>query len=547
MNWHAFLKTFSKNERLALTGAIVVFAVSTTPWGITAFYNPTAPAPIEGGTYVEAIVGQPTTVNPLLIGENDADRDLVRLLFSSLEDLAESIEESSDHKTWLVTIKENLKWSAGEDIDSNDIIFTIETIQNPDSRSGLYSSWRGVIVEKITSREARFTLRSPSAFFGDNIRALQIAPRHIFVNIPVPNLRLSGYNLEPVGNGPYRFAGFDKTKNGFIESYRLETNPYYTRTKPLIKNFSIRFFTDIEKALQAFDRREVDGIGKVFSEDLEKIKIGYQLIELPASQYYAIFLNPSINAALKDINIRKALSLAVDRAQIIQSTLGEKGVPMDGPIPPFLNGYVPTEVEIFSIKEATKVLEAADWKLNENGLREKKNKNTAITLELSLIVPQTPFLSKVAEIIKEDWGKIGVKINLVLLNPKEVISDALRTRNYDMVLLGNALNNVDVFSFWHSSQRFSPGLNLALYENKKVDELLEKIRQEFDSGVRVELLAEMQNIIREDRPAIFLFSPTYLYAAIKSLGGFEPVILSTPSERFANINEWYVKTARVFK
>jgi len=117
-----------------------------------------------------------------------------------------------------------------------------------------------------------------------------------------------------------------------------------------------------------------------------------------------------------------------------------------------------------------------------------------------------------------------------------------------MIIFGNILKTTpDIFSFWHSSERFHPGLNLGLYENEKVDALLELIRITNNQSSRIQAIQELQRIITKDKPAIFLFSPDYLYAGPKNLGGFNVKLIASPTERFEEINKWYLKTARVFK
>ena len=195
------------------------------------------------------------------------------------------------------------------------------------------------------------------------------------------------------------------------------------------------------------------------------------------------------------------------------------------------------------------ILEKAKWAANpENGTRGKKIGRQTETLEFSLIVPQIPFLTETAEILKQDWEQIGVKLNLIIMSPEDVANEAVKTRNYQMILFGNILrSNPDIFSFWHSSERFYPGLNLSLYSNKKVDTLLESLRKNSDKDSRNKQLSEIQKLIAGDHPAIFLYSPTYLYAAPAGLGGFEETVINTSSDRFNNISNWYLETKRVFK
>ena len=169
-------------------------------------------------------------------------------------------------------------------------------------------------------------------------------------------------------------------------------------------------------------------------------------------------------------------------------------------------------------------------------------------MEFSLIVPQISFLIKTAEIIKENWNAIGVKLNLIVLNPNDIINQVIRSRDYEMILFGiNPQNKEDQFSFWHSSQKFYPGLNLAIYGNSQADKLMEEIRQTKDFLERQAKLKNLQTVINQSLPAIFLYSPKYFYVSTNDLGGFKEKFLNTASDRFQDIKNWYVKTSFVFK
>ena len=164
------------------------------------------------------------------------------------------------------------------------------------------------------------------------------------------------------------------------------------------------------------------------------------------------------------------------------------------------------------------------------------------------MVPEAKFLIESANLIRDDWKKIGVSLNPVVMKLSDVVNNAIKPRNYQMILFGNTLNNnPDVFSFWHSSQRFDPGLNLAIFSDKNADNLLENIRQNLDENTRQQDLSRLQKIINDAKPAVFLYSPKYIYATSKSLGGFSAKSIAFSANRFEKVNEWYLKTARVFK
>ncbi len=548
---HQIYKNFTKTEQYIFWGSFLVFIASGTLLCLLILQTTTIEVPVESGIYREGIIGQPVAINPILSGITDADRDLIELVFANLTDLAESHESSSDGQIWNVILQPDLVWSDGKPLTSDDVIFTIDTIQNPASRSPLFLTWQGVIIDRISEREVEFTLRNPYAFFLDNLRGLKIIPKHIFGNIPVENFRLSEFNLEPVGSGPYQFVSSEKRKDGFISKYRLRANEHYAKQKPFIKAIEIIFFSSTADLIDAFNKKIIDGFGGLSPKQISSLQLNHKILEKVMPQYYAIFLNKNASASLADPAVLQAIGLATNKQALIESSFDGKALIVNSPIPSTVVGYdrAADPGNEFSIEKANGILDAAKWNINKNTeIREKQIGRGLETLEFNIVVPQISFLVDTIEILKEDWRRIGVKINPIILSPADVVNEVVKTRNYQMMLFGNILRgNSDVFSFWHSSERFYPGLNLSLYENKKVDTLLESARKNLDEVSRFEDLSELQKLIIKDQPAIFLYSPLYLYAAPKELGGFEESSIVTPSDRFKHINKWYLETERIFK
>ncbi len=541
------LKNLTHTERQALLGSVLVFAVSAILFGTKSFYSQTTLKPIAGGRYVEGIVGQPFSINPLL-ASTDTDRDLMEVFFGTLGALSDNMKESDNHTSWTVSLKPDLRWSDGEPLTSDDVVFTLETAVDPETHSPLSPEWQTVNATRLSEREIKFTLRTPYAFFEDSLKRLRIVPRHIFGNIPPANLRLSSYNLEPISSGPYSFVSFDKRKDGFISEYRLIGNKNYASEAPLIKELVFRFFPSYDEAIAAFNRREIDGLGGLDYKSLEKIKIGYETSTMAMPRYYALFLNQNAHPALQDLRVRTALSYAINRNAIVQTVLKNYGLAIYGPLHPGVPGYDPVLDNQKSPEEIGALLDLAGWKKNSEGIRTKIIGGKEIQMDFELITPDVPFLADAASLVREDLQAVGVSIRLVSMSTAEITARAIKTRNYQIILFGNILGkSPDIFSFWHSSERFYPGLNLALYTNRSVDALLESIRKDFDAESRKRALRELQKIIHDDYPAVFLFSPSYIYAHQKSLGGFDVQFIHLPSERLRDVAKWYLKTARVLK
>ncbi len=191
------------------------------------------------------------------------------------------------------------------------------------------------------------------------------------------------------------------------------------------------------------------------------------------------------------------------------------------------------------------VLKSTRTKLNELCAAPSEE---VIPLSFSLSVPNQPILLKVASLLKEEWQQLGIEVNIKPVDAAVFAEEIIRPRNYEMLLFGEVISAVpDLYPFWHSSQVKDPGLNLAGYENKDSDKLLEEARQKSDENERKTALEKFQNILIEDAPAIFLYSPNYIYLVSEEIKGINAKIIVDPSKRFSDIEEWYIKTKRVWK
>jgi len=184
-------------------------------------------------------------------------------------------------------------------------------------------------------------------------------------------------------------------------------------------------------------------------------------------------------------------------------------------------------------------------KLNEVCFGEPKQ---TLALKFSLVTVDQPQLVALSELLKQQWKSIGVEVEIKKISTSEIEQDFIKPRNYESLLFGEVLGAIpDPLPFWHSSQKKDPGLNLALYENGKADELLEEVRESSEPEVRAEKLALFQNILIEDAPCVFLYSSDYIYLVSKEIKGVNIKKIIDPSKRFVGIENWYIKTRRVFK
>jgi len=489
---------------------------------------------IEGGTYKEGVIGQPININPIL-SNNPVDQKISSLLFSPLTFFLKNLLVSDDGKTYTLELDDKLKWSDGKPLTSDDVIFTIQTIQNINARSPFYENWQGVKIERISAIQVKINLPNPNFLFQKNIENLQIIPKHIFGSIPIENIALSEYKLKPVGNGPYKFLDFSKRKDGFITTYTLIKNNYSSQ-KPAIKKIQFVFFENEKDVNQALLLHQINGFG-FFGPQTEinlNLLKGYETKKIYTTTYYAALFNTN-SPILKNTNLRKALTLSIDLPEINKTLFENSALLVSGPV---LNSQKSDFTTSYDLPSAQNLI--SQWKV--------KNKNSQLII--NLVVPNVNFLKQTAEKIKDYWEIAGVDtVNINILDFSSPENNyVLKTKNYDVLLLGNTpLNSEDLFVFWHSSQINYPGLNLTAYSNPRVDGLLEKIRETEDNNTRNQLLINLQNTIVNDYPAVFLYRLPYFYIYSKNLQANFPSNITLPQNIYTNINNWSIITVRIIK
>jgi len=172
----------------------------------------------------------------------------------------------------------------------------------------------------------------------------------------------------------------------------------------------------------------------------------------------------------------------------------------------------------------------------ETGVRRKGTKDLAFTIATGNV----PELVKTAEVVTAVWREIGVEVHVEAYNTGELNTNVIRPREYEALFFGEVIGrSLDLFAFWHSTQRSDPGLNLALYVNPRADKLLSEARASADSTVRAEKYAAFAEYVREDIPAIFLYAPEYVYVMPSDLHYSPLSTFTTGSDRFTTAHRWY--------
>lgn len=563
-------RLLGRTERLSLLIFLITFLISGGFLGIKFYFDHRVFVPAYGGEYAEALIGSPRNVSPIYAYANPVDADIVRLVFSGLlrydghgsivPDIAESYSLSPDFKTYTFKLRQDVRFQDGTPLTADDVVFTFSVIQDEAWKSPLNASLAGIKIEKLGDYEVALTLEEPFMPFLE-VLTVGILPKHLWEGIKPSSARLSEINLKPVGSGPFKFSSFVRSRDGSFRSYSLERNDQYYGKKPYLDGVVFHFYQSYEEASDALKSHTVSGL-VYFSKggqpggdnkggtgelgDLDKNpEVEYYKLKLP--QYNALFLNVRKNDILADQKVRKAIALALNKEEIWSEATGKEGSVLNAPIPEGFLGYEPQIKTIpFDPVASVELLESAGWKLKTSTSTVRSKKETSLSFHF-LTLDRAEYL-QAASVIVDNLSKVGIEAVLQTASSAELQRDIIRPRNYDALLYGEVLGlDPDLYPFWHSSQADEPGLNLSGFLNRDADKLLEDARKLGSAEERSIRYRAFQAILADEIPAIFLYTPNYIYPQRKTIKGFDVSVLSVASDRFSNITDWYTKNKRAFR
>jgi peptide/nickel transport system substrate-binding protein len=547
---------FSPSEKVVFYFLSVVLIVS----GLSLLYRVNESflisVPASGGSLSEGIIGTPRFINPVL-AISDTDRDLTTLIYSGLmridengnlvKDLAESYKISEDGTIYTFTLRKDVYFHNGSRITSADIDFTIGEILDPKIKSPKRSSWDQVKVEVVDDRVIRFVLKQPYTPFIQNT-TVGILPKDIWKNVDADSFLFSNLNIKPIGSGPYKVDTIKNNSAGTPSQYTLSPFKKYILGEPYISNLILKFYNNETEMLKAYENKDIESMNSISPEKIKNIAIKNGIIKTSTlPRVFGIFLNQNISPIFANKEVRLALDKSLDKKKIVNEVLYGFGEVINGPLPKD-KGNDEEQTQENRLIEARKILEEGGWKLNSFGIYEKKGPKETERLTFSISTADTPELKQVAEIVKESWHSLGAEVELKIFEIGDLNQNIIRPRKYDGLLFGEIVGrDLDLYPFWHSSQRNDPGLNISLYTNIKVDKIVENLRKSQDEKERELLIQDFETEITKDIPAIFIYSPyfTYIYPnKIQNVSFENPTI---PGERFSNISKWFIETNKIWK
>lgn len=510
-------------------------------------YLPTRPT--YGGVYSEGVQGEIKQLNPLYSPINNAETSVTSLIFSGLTkraeggevkpDLAENWDISTDKKTYTFHLRKGVQWHDGKDFTADDVAFTFQKIQEPDAASAYLASWKGVEVKTLDQDTVEFVLPDPYAYFLDQTN-VPIIPRHLLEAIPAASLKSSEFSKAPVGTGPFVFEEFKELKNH--QEVWLTANEAYYGEEAYFDQVAIKAYKNYSAVLDAYRYRSVTAIERVNPKDLADRSAlpNISAYNLSIPEYDTLIFNLR-SGLTKDKALREAVSLALNRQEIIDEVYDGWATPVYSAILPGFPGYTSQPRTAPNSTLASQKLAAAGYtKSAENNLMKDGQLST-----LRLVTHDDEVKKKEAGIIAESLKALGFNVEVEVYPFSSFIEDYVRTRNYDLLLISQGLGaGGDLYAYYHGNLRDDPGLNFSGLQMREVDKYLEEARNTQDAGLREARYQSIAKILSQEIPAVNICRPSYIFGVSKDVKGIGPMKLVEPKDKYSQLNSWYVKEVR---
>ena len=397
-------------------------------------------------------------------------------------------------------LRDGVRWQDGAPFTSRDVRFTYNALMDDRVASPRKSDYELVLsLDAQDERTVRVVYRRP---FSPALESwmMSILPAHLLEDVAPDQWPLK-FNRAPVGTGPFKFAEW-KT-NQFV---RVVRNDDYFRGRPHLGGIVFRVLPDPLTLRLAFETRQIDfwgvdpwAVGSFRQDDR------FTLFSAPSNSYNYIGWNLR-KPMFQDLRVRQALAHAVNIGQMIRYVLYGYGVQSTGIFTPEMWFFNPAVQPLaYDPEKARALLAEAGWKPGPDGILEKDGQRFSFTL---ITNNGNAIRSDIATLVQADLKAIGIEVSVEMYEWAVFIKNFVNKGEFDAVVLGWALGQgFDQFQIWHSSQTGPEQLNMVAYKNPEADRLLQAIREEFDRDTIIKLCGELQQLIYDDQPYMFLFVP----------------------------------------
>lgn len=475
-----------------------------------------------------SISSSPSKLNPL-IATDSASGEIADWIFDSLvgydkegkvvPKLAESYR-FENNTTLIFKLREGIKWSDGKPFSAEDVLFTYQLITSPKIYTPYADEFRYVKrVEVLGKDKIKVTYKEPY-FKALQTWMVSIVPKHILEK--EKDIMTSFFNQHPIGTGKYTIDGFEVSKD-----IVLKANPNYYIHKPNIDKIVYHFMPDPSTEFLMLKSGKLD-VGSLTPLQMEReideeFKKRYNFFEKMSNSYTYLGFNLK-NPKFKDPKIRQALSLAVDRKELVDILFFGHGRVCTGPFMPKTSAFNP-DVGIPKVdrKRAKALLKEAGYdKGHPLAFEIVTNSNNKIRLYA-------------AQIIQHQLAKIGVKVTIRAMEWQAFLNTVVMPKKFEAVVLGWGLGLMpDAYSIWHSDGYRKGGFNFIGYKNSEVDRLIKKAEKTIDKEEFGKIYRKIFALIVKDNPYLFLYIPNSITVVNRDIKNVSSSIIGV----MHNVIDW---------
>lgn len=499
--------------------------------------------------------------NPL-ISNTQYDGYVNSLVYSSLlrlndkieleNDLAQSYTISDDSKVVTFVLKEGLSFHDGEPLTAEDVKFTLEAIARPGYEGDLQSYVKSIVgfedfnkgkaeefagVKVFDEKTIEISFEKPYSPMLSNIGGLSILPKHIWEKIDAAEWSKSEALANPIGSGPYKFKEFKN--NEYVE---LEAFENYHEGAPKTAQFILKVVNEATVQAELIQKSvDIADVSNIKKEETEQLKAqGVDVARYPNSKMQYMGFNLR-DERLSDINLRTAIAYGIDRNAIVEGLLEGKGYVINTPMVPTLWSYPKEGLVEYSFNEekAKEYLKEAGYEDTDgDGIVDKDGKKLALTL----VVPTGDKVrEQTGAVIKDNLKKIGVEIELDLMDFNAVMEKVVGNHEFELYLMGNTLgSDPDPTPNWYSTQASDEkgvfGWNIAGFRSEEADKLMDQNTQETNQEKRAKVLQEFGRLLNKELPWVPLYAADITKAYRSDLTGYSPNTFVD----FYNVHLWEI-------
>jgi peptide/nickel transport system substrate-binding protein len=409
-------------------------------------------------------------------------------------------------------LRRGVRFHDGHELTARDVRFTYETLMDPRNLSPRVPDFEPIkAVEAPDPYTVRVTYKE---LFqpGFESWSMGILPEHLLNREALAaearaagkdpaafSVRDSAFNRRPVGSGPFRFAKWESDV-----SIRLTRFDDYWQGPPNFQEYLVRILPDTLTAELAFYAGTADGYGAQ-AHQVARLQNDprFHVNSLLGLGYSYIGYNLR-RPLFQDVRVRTALGMALDVDEIIRYVLYGQGRRTTGPYPQQTEYYDPDVKPLpYDPAGAARLLGEAGWRKNAEGILEKDGKPLAFTLITNSGNEERQAIMVIAQ---NAWGRLGVKVEILALEWAVFIRERVNKLDFDAVVLGWAMGlDADIYQIFHSSQAGPQQLNFVGFANPRADELMVRIRREYNDARQTAMARELHRLIAQEQPYTFLY------------------------------------------